>query len=250
MNQSSDAAEQMVRMSLEGFEVAAKITGSGAKNIAVLLYTIMKNKEQTSGKAKLSNMLKSGKPLTVFSIKTDNLKKFQEEAKRYGILYCALVDKKHSAPDGLVDIVVRKEDAGRINRIVERFKLASYNKAEIISDIEKTRNQKQNSVNYQTKTKEQRIYDEKKDKQKKETNSLNPHLAKTEKSPLSKPILETQKNSIREGTMVVDKKPSVREKLNEYKEKSKTTVDKRNEKNKIKNKSNKKIKHDKIKERV
>ena len=50
--------------------------------------------------------------------------------------------------------------------------------------------------------------------------------------------------------MVVDKKPSVREKLNEYKEKSKTTIDKRNEKNKLKNKSNKKIKHDKIKERV
>ena len=58
MNQSSDAAEQIVRMSLEGFEVAAKVTGSGAKNIAVLLYTIMKNKEQTSGKSKLSSMLK------------------------------------------------------------------------------------------------------------------------------------------------------------------------------------------------
>ena len=32
MNQSSDAAEQIVRLSLEGFEVAAKISGTGAKN--------------------------------------------------------------------------------------------------------------------------------------------------------------------------------------------------------------------------
>ena len=29
MNQSSDAAEQIVRMSLQGFEVGARITGSG-----------------------------------------------------------------------------------------------------------------------------------------------------------------------------------------------------------------------------
>ena len=36
MNQSSDAAEQIVRLSLEGFEVAAKIRGTGAKNVATV----------------------------------------------------------------------------------------------------------------------------------------------------------------------------------------------------------------------
>ena len=40
MNTGGEAAEQIVRMSLEGFEVAAKITGAGAKNIAILLYSI------------------------------------------------------------------------------------------------------------------------------------------------------------------------------------------------------------------
>lgn len=207
MNQSSDAAEQIVRMSLEGFEVAAKVTGSGAKNIAVLLYTIMKNKEQTSGKSKLSSMLKSGKPLTIFTIKKDNLAKFQQEAKRYGILYCALVDKKDKSKDGIVDIVVRKEDSARINRIVERFKFAEFNKAEIISSIEKNRE----SVN---KGKEQ---NPKSRVKKKEDNSLNPHLAKTEKSPLSKPFSEVQKTSQIKGNNLKSKKPSVRAKLNDYK---------------------------------
>lgn len=207
MNQSSDAAEQIVRMSLEGFEVAAKVTGSGAKNIAVLLYTIMKNKEQTSGKSKLSSMLKSGKPLTIFTIKKDDLAKFQQEAKRYGILYCALVDKKDKSKDGIVDIVVRKEDSARINRIVERFKFAEFNKAEIISSIEKNRE----SVN---KGKEQ---NPKSRVKKKEDNSLNPHLAKTEKSPLSKPFLEVQKTSPIKGNNLKSKKPSVRAKLNDYK---------------------------------
>ena len=207
MNQSSDAAEQIVRMSLEGFEIAAKVTGSGAKNIAVLLYTIMKNKEQTSGKSKLSSMLKSGKPLTIFTIKKDDLAKFQQEAKRYGILYCALVDKKDKSKDGIVDIVVRKEDSARINRIVERFKFAEFNKAEIISSIEKNRE----SVN---KGKEQ---NPKSRVKKKEDNSLNPHLAKTEKSPLSKPFSEVQKTSPIKGNNLKSKKTSVRAKLNDYK---------------------------------
>ena len=207
MNQSSDAAEQIVRMSLEGFEVAAKVTGSGAKNIAVLLYTVMKNKEQTSGKSKLSSMLKSGKPLTIFTVKKEDLAKFQQEAKRYGILYCALLDKKDKSKDGIVDIVVRKEDSARINRIVERFKFAEFNKAEIISSIEKNRE----SVN---KGKEQnpklRI-------KKKENNSLNPLLAKTEKSPLSKPFLEVQRTSQTKGNDMLNKKTTVRVKLNNYK---------------------------------
>ena len=207
MNQSSDAAEQIVRMSLEGFEVAAKVTGKGAKDIAVLLYTIMKNKEQTSGKSKLSKMLKSGKPLTIFTVKKEDLAKFQQEAKRYGILYCALVDKKDKSKDGIVDIVVRKEDSARINRIVERFKFAEFNKADIISNIEKTRE----NVN---KGKEQ---NPKPRVKKKEDNSLNPHLAKTEKSPLSKPFSEVQKTSPVKGNALNSKKPSVRAKLNDYK---------------------------------
>ena len=215
MNQSSDAAEQIIRMSLEGFEVSAKIVGSGAKELAVLIYTVMKNKEQTSGKAKLSNMLKSGKPLTVFSISKDNLKKFQDEAKRYGILYCALVDKKSKSPDGLVDIIVRKEDAGRINRIIDRFNLASYNKADIVSEIEKTRNAKSK-------------------KKQKDTKS-NPHLAKTEKSPRSEPISEMPKSSTPKGATIENKKESVKKKLETYKKQISASVDKRSDKSINKN---------------
>lgn len=94
MNTSGDAAESIVRMGLQGFDVAARITGSGAKEIAILLYTILKDKEQVKGKTKLVNMLKSGKELKVFSIKEDDFKKFTDEAKRYGVLFSALINKK------------------------------------------------------------------------------------------------------------------------------------------------------------
>ncbi len=50
MNTGGEAAEQIVRMSLEGFEVAAKITGAGAKNIAILLYSILKKKRKPKAK--------------------------------------------------------------------------------------------------------------------------------------------------------------------------------------------------------
>lgn len=68
MNQGGDAAEEVVRMSLEGVEVAAKISGQGAKLIAVNLVAALKSEQKTRGKARLSSMLKSGKPLKVYEI--------------------------------------------------------------------------------------------------------------------------------------------------------------------------------------
>ena len=58
MSYSGDAAEQVVRMTLEGTEVAAKITGVGAKQVAVILYAILQDRQKTSGKTRLGNMLK------------------------------------------------------------------------------------------------------------------------------------------------------------------------------------------------
>ena len=79
MTNSGDAAEQVVRLSLEGFEVAAKLTGSAAKNIAILLASVLKQEatqaNKTRGKARLTNMIKSGKELKVFSIPNKDLKK-------------------------------------------------------------------------------------------------------------------------------------------------------------------------------
>lgn len=69
MSYSGDAAEQVVRMSLEGAEVAAKITGAGAKQVAVLLYAILREQKKTKGKTRLTNMLRSGKELKVFAVK-------------------------------------------------------------------------------------------------------------------------------------------------------------------------------------
>ena len=84
MNNGGDAAEQVVRISLEGIEVAAKITGKGAKGIAIMLAAVLKEEHKTKGKARLTNMIKSGKELKVFSIQNKDLKKFSDVYKRQG----------------------------------------------------------------------------------------------------------------------------------------------------------------------
>ena len=61
-----------------------------------MLYAILNGSQKIKGQTKLTNMLKSGKELKVFSLKQEDLKKFTEEAKRYGILFSVLVDKKVS----------------------------------------------------------------------------------------------------------------------------------------------------------
>ncbi len=121
MSYSGDAAEQVVRMSLEGAEVAAKITGAGAKQVAVLLYAILREQKKTKGKTRLTNMLRSGKELKVFAVKDTDLKQFCEASKKYGVLYCVLKDR--NADDGITNVMVRAEDASKINRIFSVFSL-------------------------------------------------------------------------------------------------------------------------------
>lgn len=50
MNNGGDAAEQVVRLALEGFEVAARLSSSAAKNIALLLVSVLKQEQKTKGK--------------------------------------------------------------------------------------------------------------------------------------------------------------------------------------------------------
>ena len=240
MNTGGEAAEQIVRMSLEGFEVAARITGAGAKNIAILLYSILKEEQKTKGKARLTNMLRSGKELKVFTVKSGDLKKFTQEAKKYGVLYCVLADRGNKDPNAEVDVIARAEDASKISRIVERFNLASVDTASIVNEAEKSKGEKGKTKNAKTageidagaengqpepdigvqeKAEKDRLMDALMGKPiKKEENAPNPSLAKTEKSPLSEPTLKQQRKSAEGATMTKAEKPSVREELRKIKE--------------------------------
>ena len=226
MYNSGDAAEQVVRISLEGTEVALKLTGSAAKNIAAMLYAVWKNrdKNKTKGHQRLSAMLKSGKELKVFTVSEEHLKQFATEAKRYGVVYCALRGKERSA-DGMVDIMVRAEDASKINRIVERFKLATVDAVSIKRDIEQTKADKAApsapEQEKPDKAADDRLLDDLLGApiQKEEHASPNPAAAKTEKSRPSAPTSEKQSRTAEGTAKSPEERPSVREELREIKAK-------------------------------
>lgn len=234
MSTSSDSAEQIVRLSLEGVEVIAKISGVAAKNIAVALYTIMHNKQgKTKGKARLNTMLRTEKDIKIFSIKKDELKTFYKKAKSYGILYCALVNKRSKDKDGVVDIMVRATDAPKVNRIVERYKLAVHDRATIISDIQQEMNMKKSKDLSENApdigTEKPSVNDNDIDSIFSSPNTKseqqNPMVAKTEKnpSPLSEHSLKSKNNS--EGVTKSAEKKSVRKELEEIKAEQKVEAE-------------------------
>lgn len=203
MNTGGEAGEQIVRMSLNGVEVAAKITGAGAKQLAVLLCAILKEQEKTKGAARLSSMLRSGKELKVFTVKQSDLKTFAREARRYGVLYCALKSIRKS-PDGMVDIMVRVEDASKINRIVERFELAAVDKASIRNEITKGREEKAAQAG---KTEESHQQKEQKapgltEEENRQAENFLDELIETEKSEVSR---ETEGKDTREEKTAMEK---------------------------------------------
>ena len=253
MNPGGDAAEQVVRLSLEGVEVAAKISGAGAKNIALLLYAALKEEQKTKGKARLTSMLKSGKELKVYTITNKDLAKFSQEAKRYGVLYCVLKDRKNTDPNAAVDVIARAEDASKIQRITERFKLATVNRADVSLEIQKDKEKlfpKDKSVKEALRGGQAGdqsraaapesmpvidesmqpdperglppAYDEEPREgrrimggPKKEEPQVNPSLAKIDRDPLSEP--SSTQASPSNGFPGKTERPSVREKLNLYK---------------------------------
>ena len=206
MNYGGDAAEQIVRFSLEGMEALLRITGQGTRELAILIAAALKAEQKTAGKGRLTNMLKSGKELTVFSLPQKDLRKFVKEAKKYGVLYSVIKEKNSKDENGIVDIITRAEDAPKINRVVERFKLASVDKAQIVRAAEKSR--------------ETNDYMDKIDKLLDEVPSV-PGSARREVSNQSELFSDGQKKAknITDSHVKKARKPSVRAELKDIKEK-------------------------------
>ena len=137
MLNGSDAADQVVRYTLEGTEVALKISGLAAKNVATYLIAVLNENKKTRGKAGIERMLREGKPIKLFQIPTDQLKAFAKESKKYGFLFYAMLDKHNAAPE--TDVMVFAKDAARVNRVLDKLSLAIVDSGAIESEIAESR---------------------------------------------------------------------------------------------------------------
>ena len=167
-------------------------------------------------------MLRSGKELKVFTVKNDDLKTFTQEAKKYGVLYCVLADRKNNDPNAEVDVIARAEDASKISRIVERFHLASVDTASIVTEAEKAKDEKNGQpepeITTPEKAEKDKLLDELMGKPVgKEENAPNPLGGKDRKS-LSPSLSQRSKANPQRGATMTKDKPSVKEELRKIKE--------------------------------
>lgn len=121
MDATDQAAEQVVRIALAGGETAVRLTGSAAANVAAALAAAAASGGRTKGRARLQTMLRTGRELRVFRLPRGQLEGFAREARRYGVLYAVV----RGEGDGPADLIVKAEDASKINRIAERLSLGT-----------------------------------------------------------------------------------------------------------------------------
>lgn len=142
MNYGADAADQIVRYSLDGVEHTLRISGAVAKNLAVFIAAVMKDQKKTRGRTRMETMLRERKPVKFFSVPKDRLREFAKEAKSKGLLYVIIRDKKH--PE-LSEIMIYAEDAAKVNRVLDNMNLdyAKAESAQIVFDDAANRSQKE-----------------------------------------------------------------------------------------------------------
>lgn len=151
MNYGADAADQIVRYSMDGVEHTLRISGAVAKNLAIFIAAVMKDQKKTRGRTRMERMLKERKPMKFFSVPKDRLREFAQEAKSKGLLYVIIRDKKH--PD-LSEIMVFAEDAAKVNRVLDNMQLdyAKAESAQAVFDETPTRSQKEQTEPAKTQT--------------------------------------------------------------------------------------------------
>ena len=192
MDATEQAIDQTLRIVLSGSEYVLRLSGASAKHLAAALWSVAATQQKTRGKARLESLLKSGKELKVFNISQSELAAFSKEARKYGVLYAVVKGTKEDgrAP---VDIMVKAEDASKINRIVEKLESGKFSESDVAVRSE-TAPAKDSSKQARDRGKQRKDADKLlleemlgNPKNREEASSKNPTLAKTATPHLSEP---------------------------------------------------------------
>ncbi len=119
-----------MRIALQGTGIAVRIAGAGAVKTAKLLQEVFREEKKTKGRVRISNMLRRGHELRVFEIKDSELRKFAREAKRYGVLYTVIKDRSNGGD--ITEILVRADEAERLNRIMRNMDISAQKPEKIV----------------------------------------------------------------------------------------------------------------------
>ena len=120
MNLGGEAADQVVRYSLEGIDHGLRLSGTMAKNLAVFLAAVMKNNQKSYGRISMARMLRENRPLKFFTIPSNRIHEFAKEGKKRGLPYVVIRDRKNPK---LCELMVFADDAAKVNRVMDQMEL-------------------------------------------------------------------------------------------------------------------------------
>lgn len=125
MAEAIQEAVQIITVAYDGIDIAMKV-GSGSIETmqkAIAFLKGMLDYEKTLGKTSMRKLLMKGGDLQVLQFKTEDMKKVQKMAKKYGLLYSVLPDVNKT--DGLSEIIFHTEAVPRANMMIQKLGVGS-----------------------------------------------------------------------------------------------------------------------------
>ena len=119
MDVSAEAADVVVRESIQATEAAAKLTLEGMKNVAALLLAIAKQDMKVVGQTTAKRLARDPAPAVVIPIKAEDKAKFQKLAKEFGVLY--FFAQKKGNDNGMLNVVSNENYAALLNAIMQQL---------------------------------------------------------------------------------------------------------------------------------
>lgn len=120
MNLGGEAADQVVRYSLEGLDHGLRLSGTMAKNLAVFFAAVLKSSHKSYGKICMARMLRENRPLKFFTVPSSRLHEFAKEGKKRGLPYVVIRDRKNPEQ---CEMMVFADDAAKVNRVMDKMNL-------------------------------------------------------------------------------------------------------------------------------
>ena len=122
MAEEIQEAVQIIRVAYDGIEIAMTV-GSGGIGVMQKAIEVLKgllDYEKSLGKTSMRKLLMRGGDLQVLQFQTEDMKKVEKLAKKYGILYSVLPDVNNK--DGLSEVIFHTEAVPRVNMLIQKLK--------------------------------------------------------------------------------------------------------------------------------
>ena len=124
MYSGTNESDQVVRLVLSGSVFLLRVSGQASMELLKFIAAASSEESKASGRVRLKSLLQSGSELKVFTMQGDDkFNAFKDAAKDYGVKYSVVKRHGEDKDAEIYDIMVRAEDASKINRIIEKYSL-------------------------------------------------------------------------------------------------------------------------------